>query len=325
MGTFGAFLTFVLARKKKIPLLFAVSCLLSSAFFIFYSRMYMYEIHVVWTVLFLCLGVVLTFEKAYHLGFGVIFLGAWAGTMTKLSFNGILLCLPVLLFLEWENLFPLVGFRLKKSISSKGWKLLFFRLWRGVGLAGFGASLTFALVVIVGAFARWQKFRNWVSRPASEAFGFLNLVRIETTFWETLWIDIGPGIFVGLVACLIFLAWRKRFFAVLGFVAAFVILYVISTKFPRWVWPRYLVGFYPLLLFSLFSGLAKIDSLKIKNAIMALVMLLQLVPFVRTTWPLMTDVYMVHWTEHETFQHIPGFCDRETTCFNDNNYVLKEW
>lgn len=299
LGVLTLFLFLRIGRRYDVPWYFSVFILLSCPYFVFYSRMFMYEIYLVFffTLFFYSLS---CFERDESRAKKVLIISCFFGCLTKASFFIALIILPFYLVMAQ-------GQSLKRTIDEvvRGSSYR-RRILVPIEHAFLGYLLAILFLATSGHVQRYFELRN---RFAVDTITVLKRIfSLNTYSLRVLLIDIGPGVLVGLVLVFALLVFKKRIFAALVFCLQVLVCYIVTAHYPRWIWARYMIPCFPLFVFLMYWGIGQIQRSdpSLRKVLIGLVLLLQIIPFYRTSLPMLFDLRQVFWTRDEVEQHLNG-------------------
>jgi hypothetical protein len=297
-GIFAGFV-FYIFRKINVNILFPVILLFGSAYFVFYSRIYMIEIFLITIGIIYLYGIVI-YRKNIALGLIWIYICSLAGSLTKASF-----ILLVVLFPLFYVIYFLSDKKLKFVFTPKK-NLIRFILANAASIAGYYTC--HLCIFILGDYGKYVQSKYEYSKSCAEILkSIINFdINSYNYAFKALMTDIGFGVIIGYLLLLIYLLYkRKALFVLMNFIG-FSLTFVIIANAIKIIFARYYILTYPVLIFCMYAGLSLIKDRRLLYAFVVITVVLQVPVFVRTTLPLLINSKNLHWTRDEILQHHTG-------------------
>jgi len=290
----------ILSRILRFPVWVSFLALLSTPYFVFYARSFMYEIYIFWIVTLQLLAILIISNSkrlkidpkyGYHL---TIFCG-FCGLLTKNNYLVFIATLPFLTLLS-DRFFAPDGQSLHRAAKVTFCSFL-------------GVFLGLASMALFGVLPNFLKFGKWASEGEGLEFSALGVNLIRAL--EFIWIDIGPGVITAFLVCLLWALAKRKWVETLLAVATVAILFLGCTVPTRVIMARYLVLLFPVMLFLVMAVMSQMSSQRTRAFVITVLLIGQAWTFYRTSLPLMGNFQAVHWTKDELDQHVnrygPGF------------------
>lgn len=298
-GIFAGFVYYIF-RKINVNLLLPVILLFGSAFFVFYSRMYMIEIFLITVSIFYLYGIII-YRKNPVIGLVWIYICSLAGALTKASFLLIVALFPlfyVIYFLNHKNL---------KSIFTPKRNLIRFILANIASVAGYYTC--HLLIYFVGYYDKYVESKYEYSKSYTEILKSIINFDINSYNYtlKALMTDIGFGIIIVYFLLMIYLFYRRKVLFVLLNLIGFSLTFIIVTNVIKTTFARYYILAYPVLIFCIYVGLSLIKNRRLLYTFTIITVVLQVPVLVRTTIPLLINSKNLHWTRDEILQHHTQF------------------
>lgn len=294
-GVFAGFVYYIF-RKINVNILFPVVLLFGSAYFVFYSRIYMIEIFLITIGIIYLYGIVI-YRKNIALGFVWIYFCSLTGALTKASFLLLVALFPlfyVIYFLNYKKL---------KFVFTPKRNLIRFILANIASVAGYYTCHLF--IFIVGDYSKYIESKYEYSKSYIEILkSIINFDANSYNYtFNVLMTDIGFGVIIAYFLLLIYLLYRKKVLFVLINLIGFSLTFVIIANAIKTIFARYYILTYPVLIFCIFAAVSLIKNRRLLYTFAIITVVLQMPVLVRTTIPLLINSKNLHWTRDEILQH----------------------
>lgn len=285
-GALSACVAFELARVLSFSRVATASLILGSAFFSFYARTVMQDIYVIFFSLLMFLGTI-KLKSNFRLGASIIFIAAFFGILTRTSLLLFFALLPVFIFFEDERaLFP-----------KKFKNILVYLCFVSIGVVC--ALVTYRLF---GPLDGLKSLHSSCVRPISEVLKVIFHFK-EQWAYQTVLIDLGWGGVLGIIFSSIFVLVYRPVLAIVGIIIIVSMIEYLSLSAVAGKFSRYLVLLWPVIFLWLSLFYKAIQSAMLKKAVLAVVLVGQLMSVYQTTFPLIFDPANAKWPADEFDQH----------------------